>query len=152
VICVFSTQHCLGRLWCYLLNENENLGTVIELVCFTARDEIFDKPIEKLPQDDPQLVYYLVAKQYLNPPSENNHNLSNSTEVRSVVSDEVIKLLLFKVSFVRCTKNEIGSPSFLNSAVFEFEQTQGFFVECGVLDGERRSNTLDLEINYGWTV
>ena len=29
-------------------------------------------------------------------------------------------------------------------------QTGGFFVECGALDGELRSNTLTLERDYGW--
>ncbi len=34
---------------------------------------------------------------------------------------------------------------------FFFFQKNGFFIECGAFDGEQLSNTLLLEIRYGWT-
>lgn len=27
---------------------------------------------------------------------------------------------------------------------------EGFFIECGALDGERSSNTIVLEVDHGW--
>jgi hypothetical protein len=34
--------------------------------------------------------------------------------------------------------------------MFQTHPYQGFFVECGALDGELRSNTLTLERKHGW--
>jgi hypothetical protein len=35
-------------------------------------------------------------------------------------------------------------------AIWNFQEN-GFFVECGAADGEFYSNTLELEVQHGWT-
>ncbi|CAL4123825.1 unnamed protein product, partial [Meganyctiphanes norvegica] len=78
-----------------------------------------------LSQDDPYLIEY--AQHKLSPPSQDPYKLSNP---------------------------KIEDPSKGQSAEIRKilgEMKNGFFVECGALDGERISNTLGFERIYGWT-
>jgi hypothetical protein len=43
-----------------------------------------------------------------------------------------------------------NEKSFLIVLFFQAHPHKGFFVECGALDGELRSNTLTLERDHGW--
>ncbi|XP_057368447.2 protein Star-like, partial [Daphnia carinata] len=82
----------------------------------------------KLPQDHP-CVIETIRRHYLNKPSPPDVPLklaSDDSDDRSPGQTGVIFRLL---------KN----------------QTKGFFVECGALDGEYLSNTIDLERKFNWS-
>lgn len=76
-------------------------------------------------QDDP-CILSLLRGQYLHPPSKN---------MLSLESPEV-------------TNPSMGQAQSILEILKNKEN--GFFVECGALDGELRSNTLFMERNLGW--
>ncbi|KAI9556512.1 hypothetical protein GHT06_016301 [Daphnia sinensis] len=76
-------------------------------------------------QDDP-CILSLLRSQYLHPPSKNTLSLE-APEVTNPSMGQAQSIL-------EILKNK----------------ENGFFVECGALDGELRSNTLYMERNLGW--
>ncbi|XP_071549739.1 uncharacterized protein [Panulirus ornatus] len=87
-------------------------------------DQLMKAPVS-LNQDDPRLIQRIRA-QYLHPPSDQPYNLVHSTEDDpSMGQSQQIRQILG-------------------------DQVGGFFVECGALDGETRSNTLVFEKRLGW--
>ncbi|XP_045107887.1 uncharacterized protein LOC123502728 isoform X1 [Portunus trituberculatus] len=88
-------------------------------------DQIMKAPVS-LDQDDSRLIQRIRAK-YLFPPSTQPYSLSSSNSDPSMGQSKQIRLIL-------------GDK--VNEG--------GFFVECGALDGETRSNTLVFEKMYGW--
>lgn len=90
----------------------------------TKSDHRAKDRITGLRQDSPRLVQY-IRSNYLHPPSGQPYNLSNSIRDPSRGQTKHIRKLL---------KDQKG----------------GFFVECGGLDGETRSNTLFFEKSLGW--
>ncbi|KAL7640216.1 UNVERIFIED_CONTAM: hypothetical protein RMT77_009630 [Armadillidium vulgare] len=77
-----------------------------------------------LKQDDPILIRK-IRKRYLIPPSTKPYNLTGNTDDPSKGQSEQIRKLLK-------------------------EKRNGFFIECGALDGETISNSLVFEKRYGW--
>ncbi|CAG7834776.1 unnamed protein product [Allacma fusca] len=80
-----------------------------------------------LAQNEPRVISYIKNNGYLNPPSPRNmsYHLDQPTRDPSTGQSHIVKRLF-------------------NG------KRNGFFVECGALDGETRSNTLSLERDYGW--
>ncbi|XP_076050463.1 protein Star-like [Oratosquilla oratoria] len=77
-------------------------------------------------QDDPRLIQ-IIQKKFLHPPSTEPYNLkSPDNDDPSMGQSEEIRKILG-------------------------EKRNGFFVECGALDGETRSNTLVFEKKFGWS-
>ncbi|ODM94532.1 hypothetical protein Ocin01_12152 [Orchesella cincta] len=79
-------------------------------------------------QNDSRLLQYIITNNIIRPPSDKPYNLSNP---------------------------DIDNPSMGQSRLVLHALNglkNGFFVECGALDGELRSNTLLLEKRYGWKV
>ncbi|XP_046638282.1 protein Star-like [Daphnia pulicaria] len=115
-----------------LMDETSGSGGLGKLKQFF---NIYDKACtldyinaNKLAQDHP-CVIEIIRKHYLNEPSPPNAPLklgSKDLNDRSPGQTGVIFRLL---------KN----------------QTNGFFVECGALDGEYLSNTIDLERKFNWS-
>ncbi|KAG0717557.1 Protein Star [Chionoecetes opilio] len=97
-------------------------GTEEEMV---SLDQIMKAPVS-LNQDDPRLIQRIRAK-YLFPPSTNPYSLSSANSDPSMGQSKQIRHILGD-------KVKEG----------------GFFIECGALDGETRSNTLVFEKEYGW--
>ncbi|CAL4168230.1 unnamed protein product, partial [Meganyctiphanes norvegica] len=73
-----------------------------------------------LPQDDPQLINYI--RQKIHPPSKKPYNLA-----KPQIQDQT----------------QFGQPTVIRQILGEMRN--GFFVECGALDGEYLSNTLAFE-------
>lgn len=78
-------------------------------------------------QNDSRLLSYIIGKNIIRPPSKKPYNLSNPDTDPSMGQSRIVRHALNGL------KN-------------------GFFVECGALDGELRSNTLFLEKRFGWKV
>ncbi|ODM94854.1 Protein Star [Orchesella cincta] len=78
-----------------------------------------------LPQNDQRIIQYILSKKLLQPPSEKPYNLEMPDEDPSRGQGQLIRKILNNM-------------------------TKGFFVECGGLDGETRSNTLFMEMHLGW--
>ncbi|XP_042205019.1 uncharacterized protein LOC121854415 [Homarus americanus] len=86
-------------------------------------DRIMKAPVS-LDQNDPRLIQRIRAK-HLFPPSDQPYSLASTNDDPSMGQSKEIR-------------NIFG------------EQKGGFFVECGALDGETRSNTLVFEKRFGW--
>ncbi|KAK8728992.1 hypothetical protein OTU49_017468 [Cherax quadricarinatus] len=86
-------------------------------------DRIMKSPVS-IDQNDPRLIKRIRA-QYLHPPSELPYNLASNNDDPSMGQSKEIRHILG-------------------------QQKNGFFVECGALDGETRSNTLVFEKKFGW--
>ncbi|CAG7687375.1 unnamed protein product [Allacma fusca] len=78
-----------------------------------------------LAQNDSRILDYIWKRNFIRAPSKLPYNLSNAKLDPSMGQSIIVKHAL----------NEMRN---------------GFFVECGALDGETRSNTLMLERDYGW--
>jgi len=92
---------------------------------FIPLEEIVKGP---LAQNDSRLLNYLNAHEYLRPPSGLPYNLTEPTQ----------------------EDPSMGQSKLVRHALNDLKN--GFFVECGALDGELRSNTLVLERKLGWNV
>lgn len=106
-------------------------------------------------QEDDRLLAKLRAV-YLHPPPPASVplNLTDSEEFdTSMGQAQVIKKLLkYKVGLMNC-KIQLKNRTFIifsHTSLF-LPQRNGFFIECGALDGEIRSNTLYFERYLGWT-
>ncbi|CAL8095424.1 unnamed protein product [Orchesella dallaii] len=125
VICVLAMVFLYGTVF--------RSNIVIDEIECSTKEGIVEVPIEKimrgeplvLPQDDDTIVQYIWSKKLVHPPSAKPYNLSDSLEDPSRGQGQLIRKIL---------KN----------------MTNGYFVECGALDGETRSNTLFMEQHLGW--
>jgi len=106
-------------------------------------------------QEDDRLLAKLRAV-YLHPPPPAHVplNLTDPEEFDTSMgqSQAIKKLLKYKVA-VRNDKTQLDR-NFLHAFkwnIFFLPQRNGFFIECGALDGEIRSNTLYFERYLGWT-
>ncbi|XP_045607488.1 protein Star [Procambarus clarkii] len=86
-------------------------------------DRIMKSPVS-IDQDDPKLIQR-IRTHYLYPPSKQPYSLASTNDDPSMGQSIEIRHIL-------------GN------------QKNGFFVECGALDGETRSNTLVFEKKFGW--
>jgi hypothetical protein len=82
-------------------------------------------------QDDPKLINYIRSSRFLIPP---NNNIKTT----------------YNLSHPKTEDFSMGQTKMVLRALKDLKN--GFFVECGALDGELRSNTLLLERRYNWTV
>jgi len=82
---------------------------------------------DSLSQDDPLILDYIKKNGYLTVPYQgpDPYNLTKPNIDPSMGQSTVVKEILQNMS-------------------------SGFFIECGALDGEIRSNTLSLERDFGW--
>jgi hypothetical protein len=97
-------------------------------------------------QDDP-CILNLLRGQYLHPPSKNKLSLE-APEVNNPSMGQAQSILeILKNKVMHHIKAIIHSYCLI---VYCFQQENGFFVECGALDGELRSNTLFMERTLGW--
>ncbi|XP_068222502.1 uncharacterized protein [Palaemon carinicauda] len=87
-------------------------------------DELMKNPVS-LQQDDPRLIERIRSK-FMFPPSKEPYNLVGKTDDPSMGQSKKIREILG-------------------------DQENGFFIECGALDGETRSNTLVFEKRLGWS-
>lgn len=86
-------------------------------------DKIMKAPVS-MEQDDPRLIQR-IRSMYLYPPSSESYNLASENDDPSMGQSKQIREILG-------------------------DQNGGFFIECGALDGETRSNTLIFEKRFGW--
>ncbi|XP_047475703.1 protein Star-like isoform X3 [Penaeus chinensis] len=87
-------------------------------------DSLMKGPLT-IDQDDPRLIQR-IKTQYIYPPSDLPYMLANKAKDDPSMGQS------------RKIREILG------------EKTDGFFIECGALDGETRSNTLVFEKRYGW--
>ena len=103
--------------------------------------------LHPLPQDyemyDPNLID-IIQSYFLIPPSIEDYALENPWGFDTSMGQAaaVRKILGEKVSFFCGILKDID---------YVFKQRNGFFIECGALDGETRSNTLILEEELDWS-
>lgn len=95
-----------------------------EFVRVPTRDIMTGQPIQ-LEQDDNRIINYILKHGHLQPPSGLDYNLTITEVDPSRGQGQFIRKLLG-------------------------DKRDGFFVECGGLDGETRSNTLYMERNLNW--
>ena len=109
-------------------------------------------------EQDDECILSLIRKQFLLPPSGGPLNLEQpDVENQSMgQAQEVLKVLNNKVCIISYNNGNLEAIS-LALAFFPFafrmfvgSQKKGFFIECGALDGETRSNTLYMERNLDW--
>jgi hypothetical protein len=116
---------------------------------------MFDTPLSQIPQDDPRLVEFIRANNLLVPPSTENYSLDYPDSDPSIGQSVQVKKLLgnMVLALYKLTNSNYTSSHSNEVRRYPFSlQKNGFFVEAGALDGEARSNTLDLEVSYGWKV
>ncbi|ODM88635.1 hypothetical protein Ocin01_18047 [Orchesella cincta] len=79
-------------------------------------------------QDDERLINYIKDVGILRPPPHGRYSLQ----------------------WPHVRDQSTGQAGYILSHILK-NKRNGFFVECGALDGETRSNTLFMERNLGWT-
>jgi hypothetical protein len=72
-----------------------------------------------------------------------SQNLENRSSGQTGV---ILELLNNQANKIKCLLNY-----FILFLLILFIQTNGFFVECGALNGEYMSNTIDLERKFNWS-
>ncbi|KAK3870475.1 hypothetical protein Pcinc_024301 [Petrolisthes cinctipes] len=100
-------------------------GSVKRDALVVPLDYLMKGPVT-LQQDDPKLIQRIIS-QYLHHPSDAPYQLHSINDDPSM-----------------------GQSKMILNILGEQVNNGGFFVECGALDGETRSNTLVFEKKYGW--
>lgn len=126
---------CCGLflLFCFILfrynffGENSSPSDSEDQTVSVSIKEIMSGEAIQLEQDDPRIIKYIWENKLLEPPSSSSYNLANPNDKEPSRGQS---------QFVRKILNNM---------------TNGFFIECGALDGETRSNTLYMERHLGWT-
>ena len=118
--------------------------------------------LAKLEQDDPCLLS-LIRDRYLHRPSEkklnldapivDNPSMGQSQSILDILGkDKVynIYMYIYKKKKKKKKKNDLICIEKINFNYQKKKKENGFFIECGALDGQVRSNTLFMEQHLGW--
>ena len=140
------------------VSSKEFISQILYFIIFTVHSHLctgISIPLDELmrgplPQNDSRLIDYIWAHNFLRPPSTMPYNLENFKGDPSMGQSIIVKHALNDM--VRCVTCFCILLYKYNRRYCFSLQKNGFFVECGALDGETRSNTLMLERDYGWKV
>ncbi|RXG60230.1 Protein Star [Armadillidium vulgare] len=135
--------------WLETLDYQENPKVPNEEAITVLLSDIMKAPAT-LEQDDPPILISKIRKRYLIAPSTLPYNLEDGSNDPSQGQAAIIRKLLKEKGSASSKFTLVYFKLWFISVYTLVFKRNGFFIECGALDGETRSNSLVFEKWYGW--